>query len=298
MVDIYIAICFGIIGSILGSFAVASTWRLRAHQLAKDKSDGYKPTKVEKKEFGFIKRLVSNPSAKNRSHCLHCHRQLSALDMVPIFSWLVLGGKCRTCKKPIGYTEFIAEIGLALALSVSYLFWPLPLTNVLDWAVLLVWVLLLLALTIHIVYDTKWLLLLDYVTAIVMFLSIVFVILRFIATGDDIQSVITSTSIALAILPGLYGLLYMISGGAWVGFGDVKLLVPLSIMLPSWPTALLMLFLANFIGFLVLLPGMLSGKVSRASRIPFGPFLILAWFIVMIWGDAIVRAYLGAAFAI
>lgn len=296
--DIYISVCLGIIGSILGSFAVASTWRLRAHQLTDDKADGYKPTKAEKQELNFLKRLATSGKAQDRSHCLHCHRQLSAVDLIPVVSWLALGGRCRTCHQPIGYTEFITELGLGLALAVSYIAWPLPFGSLVGWALFFIWVLLLLCLTIHIVYDAKWLLLLDKITLIIFGLSLIFITLKLVFIDINFSASLISIAASLIILPGLYGVLYALSKGAWIGFGDVKLLIPLAIMLPNWSHALLMLFLANFIGFVVLVPGMVSGKISRTARIPFGPFLIIAWFIVMLWGNGLVQAYLGATFAL
>lgn len=296
MDNVIISIFFGIVGAILGSFAVASTWRLRACQLSSDKSSGYRLSKEEKSEFEFIKNLAKDGKSSKYSHCLHCHRQLNAFDMVPIISWVILGGKCRTCKKPIGKAEFFTEVGLCVAFFVSYLVWPLPLNSLIGWVLLIVWLLILLCCAIHIVYDSKWLLLLDNITMMIFILSILFVVLRYVLTGGGLQATLISLALSAAILPGLYGLLYFISKGAWIGFGDVKLLIPLSIMLPNWPYALLFLFLANFIGFVTLLPGVASGKVSSTARIPFGPFLIIAWFITMLWGKYIVQTYIGSAF--
>jgi leader peptidase (prepilin peptidase)/N-methyltransferase len=60
----------------------------------------------------------------------------------------------------------------------------------------------------------------------------------------------------------------------------------------GWQKALLTLMLANLIGFLVVVPGMLSKKLTRTSKVPFGPFLILGFFIAGLWGDAIIFWYL------
>ena len=144
MDKVIISIFFGIVGAILGSFAVASTWRLRARQLFSDKSSGYRLSKEEKTEFEFIKNLAKDGKSSKYSHCLHCHRQLNAFDMVPIISWVILGGKCRTCKKPIGKAEFFTEVGLCVAFFVSYLAWPLPLNSLIGWVLLIVWLFILL----------------------------------------------------------------------------------------------------------------------------------------------------------
>jgi len=80
-----------------------------------------------------------------------------------------------------------------------------------------------------------------------------------------------------------------------VGLGDVKLGVFIGIVL-GWQKALLVLFLANVIGFVVLVPGLLSGKVDRKSHVPFGPFLIAAFIIAGFFGDGIIRWVLQSAF--
>ena len=169
----------------LGSFAVATTWRLRASQLEADRMHGYKPSTSERKEYNFIRRLIENKRAKERSNCLHCHRQLKAVDLVPVFSWLIFRGKCRTCKNPIGYSEILAEIGLAAALVVSYISWPVELDSLHAWISFAVWIVLLLLLAIHIVYDAKWLLLLDKITIMITVFAVVFIGLKIITTNVE-----------------------------------------------------------------------------------------------------------------
>jgi len=84
----------------------------------------------------------------------------------------------------------------------------------------------------------------------------------------------------------------VLSRGRWVGFGDVKLAIFIGVTL-GWQKAFLVFLLANVIGFVVLLPGLATGKLNRTSRVPFGPFLIAAFIIAGLWGDAIIRAYLS-----
>ena len=95
------------------------------------------------------------------------------------------------------------------------------------------------------------------------------------------------------MLAGLYAVLYGASRGRWVGFGDVKLGVGLGLLLISWELAFVALFLANFIGCLIVIPLMLAKKLKRTSRIPFGPLLImgtiLAWFV----GTPLLAWYMG-----
>lgn len=283
-----------ILGAILGSFAVATVCRLRAWQLATDKKQGEKLTKKEAHELEHLTKLRGKKGTKDRSVCLHCGKKLHAKDLIPIVSWLWLRGKCRYCKKPIGRTEVLAEVGLGVALAVSYLAWPFGFDQWAGVALFVLWILLLVGLTIHMVYDSKWFLLLDSVTIALLVLAVVFVALRTIGYSElPSMNLLYAIIGALVALPGFYWLLYISSGGKWIGLGDVKLLVPLALMLPDWTFALLVLFLANVLGCIWIIPGMLTKKITRTTRIPFGPFLIIAWVIAMLWGSKIIAAYMG-----
>ena len=99
----------------------------------------------------------------------------------------------------------------------------------------------------------------------------------------------------LLSVAGLYELLYIVSKGAWVGFGDVKLGVFMGLIL-GWKQGLLAVVLANFIAFFWVLPGLLSGKIKRTARIPFGPFLILATFLAFLFGGLMLEWYLSYIF--
>lgn len=294
METVLLVLVLFMLGAALGSFAVASVWRLRAYQLAADKKHGEKLTKSEQLELTHLAKLRGKKTTKDRSLCLHCGRQLKALDLIPVVSWVWLRGKCRGCKQPIGRTELVAEIGLGIAVALSFVVWPYGFTEWYGVGLFVVWVAILTLLTIHIVYDAKWFLLLDTVTLALLGLAVVFLALQLLS-GDTLPTWTQAQAIgiALLVLPGFYGLLYVVSKGQWIGLGDVKLLVPLAMMLASWPLALLVLFLANVLGCLWILPGMLAKKITRTSRIPFGPFLILAWVVSMLWGGDIIEAYMG-----
>lgn len=283
-----------IIGACLGSFAVASAWRLRFRQLLIDKRDGYKLTAGEKKELASLQKVGKKSISKDRSACLHCGRELAPLDLIPVISWLWLRGKCRTCNKPIGIIEFAAEIGLGFVLVASYMVWPFGFHTTGAIILAFLWVVLLVLLTIHLVYDARWLLLLDIITIAVAIIAVLYVTIRFV-TGYAMFDSLTLMNLlgSLVFLPGFYGVLYAVSKGNWIGYGDVKLLVPLAIILPTWQHAFLVLFLANLIGCLWIIPGALSKKIGRSTRIPFGPFLIIAWLITMMWGSAIISFYLN-----
>lgn len=257
---VYAVVFMAVIGAAMGSFVGALVWRLHNH-----------------KDF-----------VKGRSECEHCHHVLAPADLVPIFSWVLLGGKCRYCKAAIGQTAILLEVSLAVAFVASYLYWPLGLTSIAAQASFVIWLLYVVLLAALFVYDLKWFLLPDKLVFVLIGLSLIDAVCRTYISGENFFLYVLAGVIPIA---GLYGALYAISKGKWVGFGDVKLGLFMGIAL-GWQKALLTLMLANLIGFLVVVPGMLSKKLTRSSKVPFGPFLILGFFVAGLWGDAIIFWYI------
>ena len=289
MIEVVTVIGLFIFGAAFGSFAAAQVWRLRAAQLKADKAAG---EKIPKKELDQVKSLLDKKKvAKDRSRCLHCSRTLEWHELIPVVSWLAVGGKCRTCKKPIGKMEFIAELGVGLVFVASYYLWPYELTQS---GVLLLgaWLVIVVLLAIHWMYDAKWFLLLDKVTIVICVTAVLYWLVH-LTTLDTIEwgRELISLVYTLAVLPGVYLALYLLSRGQWVGFGDVKLLVPFAFLLPSWEYGVLLFFLANLIGSIVLLPAMLTKKLGRTTRVPFGPFLIAALAVTVLCGAKILEWY-------
>jgi len=272
-----------------GSFVGATVWRLRARQLLEDKQAG---EKISKSEFQKLQPLTKVTFSSDRSQCLHCHHQLAWYDLVPLVSWASTGGKCRYCNKKIGWFEPIIELGVALFFVVSYMCWPQPLESFLDMTQFGFWLVGCVGLAILFVYDLRWFLLPN----IVMFpLIIVAAIYAIISTvqAPDIVPAIFSLVVSIVILSGLYLLLWVISKGKWIGFGDVKLGLALALFLDDWRLAFVALFAANFIGCLLVIPGLITGRLSRSTRVPFGPLLIVGGVVAMLIGQPIIDWYVS-----
>jgi len=284
---IYIALT--LIGACLGSFAGATVWRLRARQLVEDKKAG---EKVDTAEFKKLEPLTKAKVTTDRSRCLHCSYELKWYDLIPIVSWLTLRGKCRNCRKPIGYFELLIELGVAAFFVVSYVFWPFELTSTLEIARFVLWLLSGVGLAILFAYDTKWYLLPDKVTFTVVAFGLITVAITAIQSGNPVATLLSALG-AVGILSGLYLFLYLISKGQWVGFGDIKLGLALALLLVDWQLALVALFLANFIGCLIVIPLMATGKLKRTSRVPFGPLLIAGAVVAQFIGVAVLSLYSG-----
>ena len=136
-----------VVGLCLGSFVNATVWRLHEQEESGGKN---KPDK---------KYLARLSIMRGRSMCTHCHHELAPKDLVPLFSWVSLKGKCRYCDKAIGDNPLV-EATLPLLFVASYIWWPVDISG----AQMVVFGLLLLVLTgllALLVYDLRWMLLPD-----------------------------------------------------------------------------------------------------------------------------------------
>lgn len=265
-----------ILGVCIGSFINALVYRLHWQET------NPKAAKKQKQAYSI---------KSGRSICPNCRHRLAAKDLIPIFSWLALRGRCRYCHKPISWQYPLVEFMTAVLFITSYVFWPQSLDspeNIINFAV---WLACLAGFVALIVYDIRYLILPN---------KIIFPLLGLSALGVLFESAITSnlepiTSAALgaAIGGGLFYLLFQVSKGAWIGGGDVKLGFLLGILVGGPLSALLMLFIASFLGTVYSLPLILTKKVKPKAKIPFGPFLIVAAIVVQLFGTDITDWYLN-----
>lgn len=282
MDKLLIVVVLGWLGAMLGSFAGAQVWRLRALQLREDKKQG---EKINERELKRLQPLI-RPIASDRSECLHCHHRLAWYDLLPIISWVSLLGKCRYCKKPIGGMEPLIEVSLAGVFIMSYLAWPLSLGTVPELLLFVLWLVACVLMAILFIYDAKWFLLPFQINIALIVVAAAFAALSIgLAGGVAFDGVITLAGSVL-LMSGLY---YIFSLFGWVGLGDSILGLGLGLMLGSWELAFLALFLANFIGIFMLIPLALRKKLHRQAHIPFGPFLILGTVIALLFGQDIIR---------
>lgn len=287
MDQVIIIILLTLLGLCLGSFAGATVWRLRAKQLAQDKADG---EAVDKQELKQLSPLAKSPfTANDRSRCLHCGRELKWYDLLPLVSWLSMRGKCRYCHKRIGIFEPLMELGMAAFFVGSYLLWP-EITTTLDLIHFVLWLVSGVLLLILFAYDVKWFLLPNYIVFPLIAVGILVAGIQLFEFADAVTGLFDLAA-AVGILSGLYLLLWYFSKGKWIGFGDIKLGLALALLLSNWQLAFLTLFLANLIGCLVVIPGLVSGKLRRGSHVPFGPLLIAGFVVAALFGPTILQWY-------
>ena len=295
MEDFLLSLVFGLIGAVFGSFSVAQVWRLRASQLQDEKSAGEKNDSTEWKK---LHSLVSKKVKNDRSHCLNCGYQLKWFDLIPIVSWISLGGKCRKCRSKIGALEFISEILMFVLFAIIFfVFKPVSNGSVSILAAFRLDILLLafIPLAIMFIYDMKWSLLPTKIIWIFNCLAFIYWVSGFVGVrgGFNLVSAINFV-ISMSMFPLIYFVLAKVSKEQWVGGGDWILAVGLVLVLPNLPVfAIFLLFLSNVIGllFAVFQSILRFRKVKRGTQIPFGPAMILAALILLIFQQHILANF-------
>ncbi len=289
MNQVVIFLALVLVGACLGSFAAATVWRLRAKQLYVDKAN---KEPYDHKEYSKLKKLLGKKAFSDRSRCLKCGYELKWYDLIPIVSWVALRGRCRSCKHRIGWFEPAMEVGMVAFFVLSYILWPGGVETGLEIAHFVLWLVAGVIMAMLLAYDQKWFLLPDRLNLALVVVGVAIVAVSAAETQEIGATILTAIG-SVGVLAGLYGLIFAFSKGRWVGFGDVKLGVGLGLILVDWQLAAVALFLANFIGCLVVIPLLATKKLKRTSRVPFGPMLIAGTVIAWFFGWAILDGYLG-----
>jgi leader peptidase (prepilin peptidase) / N-methyltransferase len=218
-----------------------------------------------------------------RSFCPNCQKQVLWYDNIPLVSYIFLGGKCRFCKKSISFRYFLVELTTAALLVVLYGFFGLSVQ-------FFVYGVLTCALIVATFIDFDFFIIPDEITLggliIGIVLSAIFPQLHGVLTWSE--SLIQA---GLGILAG-GGSIYLIGRFGEIifkkesmGGGDVKFLAMIGSIL-GWQMALLIFFLAPFFGAGV---GIMAKLTKGAEIIPYGPYLSLATFLVLLWGNNILK---------
>ena len=225
--------------------------------------------------------------------CPRCRHELAAKDLVPVFSYLSLRGRCGYCQEPISWQYPVVELAMAGVFVASYFFWPVELAGIGQWLLFISWLGASVGLLALLIYDFRWMMLPNrilYPTLVVAAAGRLGYI-AFYASDKAHQLVLLGLSLLLS--SGFFWLLFLISKGRWIGFGDVRLGLITGTLLATPAKSLLMLFLASLLGTLFVLPLVATGRTKMTSRMPYGPFLIIATGVVLLFGQSIINWYHG-----
>lgn len=221
--------------------------------------------------------------AKPGSRCPACGHRISALENIPIISYLlILKGKCAGCSAPISARYPIIEA--LTALLSAYTVWHFGPTIQAAGALLLVWALISLAM---IDFDTQ--LLPDAITLPLLWLGLAF---NLGTTYTDLATSVIGAMAGYLALWSVFWLFKLATGKEGMGYGDFKLLAALGAWL-GWQMLPTIILLSSVVGASVGIALIVFGRHGRNIPIPFGPYLAAAGGIALFWGPALTERYLG-----
>ncbi len=224
-------VILAVVGLCFGSFVNALVWRL--HEQASE-------TGKKKPDKKYLARL----SVKNgRSMCPACKHELAAKDLVPVFSWLALKGKCRYCGKPVSVQYPLVELAMAGLFVVSYLWWPVAFSHA-QAAIFILWLGLLVGLLALLVYDLRWTLLPNQIIYPLAAIAVVQAVIS-VSSANRPAIALGNAVLAVAVGGGIFYVLYQVSKGKWIGGGDVRLGWLLGLVAGTPARAVLLIFLGR-----------------------------------------------------
>ena len=218
---------------------------------------------------------------RERSHCPHCKHPLSAADNIPLFGWLLLGGRCRYCKTKISVQYPLVEL-LSGVLS-AIVVWKLGPTWPALAGLAFTWTLIALS-----GIDFRTQLLPDQLTLPLLWLGLLLALKPLFV---EPTTAILGAAIGYLSLWSVYWLFKLLTGKEGMGHGDFKLLAALG----AWmgPLAILpIVLLSSLIGAIVGGSLIALSRHERGVPMPFGPFIAVAGWVWFVAGDALLHGYL------
>lgn len=233
---------------------------------------------------------------KDRSRCDHCQKLIAWYDNIPLLSFVVLKGKCRHCGKKISFSHLVVEVLTGSLFvwwyMVGFVFFrltqaPFSVLQPLFWLLVGVFFLIIL------VADIRYYIIPDYAVLPLFVLTVFYRVYLSVAGVMQVKDLILAV-VATVVLVAFFFALWFFTKGKGFGFGDVKLAVPLGLLL-GWPKTLVGVFFAFILGGLLGIILLLIGKKKFGQVLPFGPFLIAGALIALIYGEIIWAWYITYA---
>ena len=274
----FLPLCLLCLGLLVGSFLNVVIYRLPLMMESRWRSDCCELLEVEQE----------NPApplglATPNSHCPHCKAAIKPWQNIPVISYLALGGKCANCAAPISWRYPAIELVTGLmTLSLAWYFAP---SAALVGAVLLTWALIALTMI-----DVDHQLLPDDITLPLIWLGLLF---NLGGTYVSLQDAVIGAMAGYLILWSIFWLFKLATGKEGMGYGDFKLLAALGAWL-GWQLLPLIILLSSLVGAVCGIALMVIKRRGKEIPIPFGPYLAMAGWIALLWGDALLARYMGA----
>jgi len=281
---LYLSI-IGVLGLLIGSFLNVVIYRLPVILKRQWKADCITFLEQEKiHSTGEAGNAAIEPFnlVEPRSRCPHCGHLITALENIPVLSYLFLRGRCSECKTPISIRYPLIEI-LSAGL-VAVVAWKFGVSLQAGMAMLLTWGLICLS---FIDYDHQYLP--DNITLPFLWLGL---FLNLNGLFVDLASAVIGAMAGYLILWLVYQLFKKFTGKEGMGYGDFKLLAMLGAWL-GWQALPAVILLSTLVGSIIGIFLILFKQHDRSHPIPFGPYLAVAGWIALLWGNEINTIYLN-----
>ena len=222
---------------------------------------------------------------KGRSFCPKCKKKIFWYENIPILSYLILGGKCSKCKKIISFQYLLVESISIFSFLIIYYFFGVSLTTILL-------IILFLSFIVIFFIDLKHYIIPDILTFPMM-------VLGFLKSFDPNLNPLFPNYIN-SLLGGIigYGIIWLlilfykkIRNKEGMGLGDAKILAVVGFWF-GWVSIPFVIFLSSTIALIVVIPDLLKKKKKLTSQIPFGPYIIIATIIFIVFKDTFLSLFL------
>ena len=218
-----------------------------------------------------------------RSHCPKCGYQISALENIPLLSYLLLKGQCRQCKNKISIRYPLIELLSAISVTIVAFYFGISIQGFL--AILLTWCLITLSMI-----DFDHQLLPDDITLPFLWLGI---IINFFNVFTDLHSSVLGAIFGYGSLWSVYIIFKLVTGKQGMGHGDFKLLAMLGAWF-GWQLLPLIIIMSSLVGAVIGIAMIIFKSHDKTVPIPFGPYLAIAGWISMLWGPYLMSIYLNS----
>lgn len=211
-----------------------------------------------------------------RSECPYCHHKLSPGELIPVVSYFLSWGRCRSCKERIGWFYPALEVTTAILFIAVALSGLTPLPLFLFYTVIIVFIFF---------YDLLYMEIADEI----LLPSLV------IAFLGSLHPATLSSWEALwgaGMIVAFFLLQIVVSRGQWLGGGDLRIGAFMGLIL-GWKLGLIALFFSYLAGSVITITLLLAGKLTRKSQVPFGPFLMIGTLIALFFGNQLIELYLN-----
>ena len=230
-----------------------------------------------------IYRLKQEENLGGRSYCPSCRHGLAWFDLVPIFSFLFLGGRCRYCKRRLSWQYPVVEFLTGILFVTTY--WYLANIQNLSLVSVLYLLIIICVLVVVTIVDLKHYLIPTTLTLAASLIAL-FYNYFFLNSGVFIDHIIAAFGAAL-----FFALIVLVTLGRGMGEGDIFLACMIGMVLGLKGT-LVAVFVAFVIGAIVAIFLVALGRKKFGQAVPFGPFLVLGFLASLFWGEFLLNWYL------